>query len=381
MVYKPLTRLFICLLALLFLPPLASADDIDMDIILSPLLANAQSLSMASLGIEQDGTGPLLFTVVMARNSTDEWPNICMRVIISNGNDEPLAIITTDPFTIPANVVQLVADNRDLVSGSIDEIPENFDASAELTPVGEELVNELDGQPELPVDIYTIFISMYRCDDEYVLGQTMVQIGGSTLNNPVDFIPLTPGDMIGSGAVIETTLPYFDWDGDAQQYRLIVAMAGEEDPEVILGNALDTPPDAMLNSDEMLDTILPIANYAYPPSGVQPLIPGQTYYWQVFGAVVSPEQEIEYIPAPIMEFTVADDSSEDNTARNSMILQLLRDIFGDAFVNQYGLNGYDLDTLTINGETYTENTIIPALLEIQQNLNAGNLTITQINLQ
>lgn len=374
------------LILTLFLPSGLSAqldDHIDIVIMLDPLLQHAQTLSIAHLGMHRDGSGPHLFDLIAIRQSTRELSGVCLAISVTNSKGEELIAVTTSPFSIPEGLTQFIADNNDIASGNVQGLP-NFTASIDLTDFGESLISDSEGDPTLPTDIYTVHISTYYCQESNdLLGETSVQIGGTALSNPIDFTLVSPGDALGSGAMIETIRPFFNWDGNASSYRLILVSSHGEEIEAVIANALLTPPDSETHSDEMIDLSISESSFSYPASGAEPLIPGQTYCWQIFGESISPHGGIEFVPGEIWEFTISEDISMEEQPEDFEIHDCLIQILGPDFVERFGLQGYNLHSLESgeeNGQSISSRALPQETLELCSQIAQGKLAIIQSTL-
>jgi hypothetical protein len=92
---------------------------------------------------------------------------------------------------------------------------------------------------------------------------------------------------LGSGAEITNPFPQLSWEGGINsEYRVIVVTTDENNsPESLIQSARSSSPTNLSGSllqFENLDRVVVGNTLQFPSSGVQALIPGKTYYWQVF---------------------------------------------------------------------------------------------------
>ena len=123
-----------------------------------------------------------------------------------------------------------------------------------------------------------------------ILANETIQLGGNILEGGVvdelTILLRTPGDLVGAQAAITNPIPQLSWEGDASlTYRvLVVSGNGSDSPESLLESAKSSEATDMggsLLQFEYLDQNIRGNSLQYPTNGVQALVPGQTYYWQV----------------------------------------------------------------------------------------------------
>ncbi len=372
--FKKVFLIFSIPLAFLCLTTTSGADVIEAYIVLDPMVENAQSMSLTDFGIQTDGTAPHLFDLILVKTTTEPLTNACLEFVMSLNDEALITAISEEPFDINVGATQIIADNNDLMTGNLDYVPQGINLTYNLTEAGEQIITDLKGEPELPPGDYSIRIDIYYCDSQQPLGQA--EVHWSLLANPVYFDLISPGDNIGSNALIETRRPFFDLDGEADSYRFIVVRAGDDDPEAIFANAILTPADGELNGDEMMDTNVPVTSFTYPASGVQPLQPGITYYWQVLGQVVSLKTGLTDVPSAIWEFTIIENATNETTG-NAVIDDCLRSILGQDYANRYGLAGFDLQSIELNGQTISNSELSPVLQDLRGNVDQGKISILE----
>ncbi len=365
----------------------AQSEVLTLDISLSPALENAQVLGLTSLGVDNKGSGPVLFSGSLVNNTNEKLDNLFFEFLVQSGNVGVIAQLTQQaayPFTLdPGQVV--FGDNNDIVNENLPGIEETMRFDGGLTPEGEDFVESLESTT-LPSDIYTFTVTVFQVTNalgKEVLATQTVELGGNDTGVIVDektILLKNPGDVIGAEVNITNPFPQFSWEGDAANtYRLLVVRAnGQDSPESLIEIARSSEPTnerGSLQQFENLDLTTTGNTLQYPSSGVQALQAGQTYYWQV-STEVQTAIDAEIFTSEIWTFKLA--APGDNTN----LVEIDQDAF-DALIALIGEeeyatlteSGYSFESIEINNQVVSGATAIQLLTEIIQKIDDGDIIL------
>ncbi|RNC83373.1 MAG: hypothetical protein ED557_11810 [Balneola sp.] len=391
-----------CIVLIINFVPASSAfsqtDKLTLTYTLNPALENAQILSLAGLGVDSKGAGPVLISGSLVNNTSETLTNLFFEFTIVSGKNGVLAEVTQQaayPFTLdPGQVV--FATNNDIQNEHIPGVEETMRFDGGLTVEGEEFLESLEGT-ELPVDIYSVTMTIFQfnlAEGKEVLVSETVQVGGSSDGVVIDEQSIflkTPGDVIASEATISNPFPQFSWEGDAANtYRVVVVNAnGLDSPETLIQAALSSNPTEALGGSilapaergsllefENLDLTVLGNNLQFPSSGVLPLEPGQLYYWQVLTEVQGASGEGESINSEIWQFRLIAPGEE------VTLVQIDQDTF-DALITLIGEeeyaslteSGFSFEGIEINDQIVTGATALQLLAEIIQKIDDGDIIL------
>ena len=369
----------------------AQNNGIEIDLVLSPRLEKAQVLGLSDLST-QNRSGAKLFDLVIRNTTSRRQEDLYFTIRFSADKVGLIAEITQvqeRPFSLdPFQVV--VADNNQLRT-NIPGIEEVISLTGGLTGMGEEFFNDLKGATNLPSDEYTLELAVYQNNNSRNGGtrvaETVRTVGGGLVEEIGDLYLVQPGDVLGSGAVINSTLPVFRWEGPFNiQYRLLVVRAdGQNSPEALLQSAASSEPvlvdgrssGGSLLENEILDARVNNISFSMPPNGVQKLEPGGTYYWQVL-ALRETISGTSTTSSEIWSFTVSDPGSEiTGGALNDQLKSILKQLLGEERYEELERQNFRFVSITIDGQTYEGPSAIQKLIEIQQKRNNGNISIIE----
>ncbi|MFV1882917.1 MAG: hypothetical protein ACMZ7B_00285 [Balneola sp.] len=391
------TTIFLSLLvsSYIFVPAksvFAQSEILTLDINLSPALENAQVLGLTSLGVDNKGSGPVLFSGSLVNNTDQKLNNLFFEFLLQAGKVGVLAHVTQQaayPFSLePRQVV--FGDNNDIENEQLPGIDDKMQFDGGLTPEGEDFVESLGGSTTLPTDIYTFTVTIYQVTNELgkeVLATQTIELGGSDDGAIVDektILLKTPGDIIGAEVNITNPFPQFSWEGEAANtYRVVVVRAnGQDSPESLIETAKSSAPTneaGSLQQFENLDLTLEGNTLQYPSSGVQPLTAGQTYYWQV-STEIQTAIGTEELTSELWSFKLA--SPSDNTT----LVEIDQDAF-DALIALIGEeefaslteSGYSFESIEVNNQIITGATALQLLAEIIQKIDDGEIILNNSN--
>ena len=354
--------------------PETPQGEVRVDIELLASLSRAQTLSLATLGLDSRGAGTRLFHLIIENTESTRLEQLYFHATVTASGTGVLARIDQRqgrPFSL--NPLQtVVANNNDLQDG-FPGVSEIITIDVDLTSSGEQFVNELEGSSTLPDRIYTVEVAIYQGNNKPNGG---VRIGDAIASLPVEeiftdfgFDLLAPGDVQGAPLErITSTRPVFRWEGAATQtYRFVVVEDFEgQSAQGLLQAALDTPPviggehSGSLLEYEMADVLLSGVNFSYPVARVQPLEPGKRYFWQVFTRLTTPSG-VEWYPSPIWQFGISHADSPVSELHEHVVDEISRFLPGR--FQHLLLEGYTVDQIIIDGRMVSGPQI---LIEIQQ---------------
>lgn len=360
------------------------SPQLSLDVEVNEILANSQSIDIQSL-IANNGRGPNLFRMYLRNESSDYANNLFFNIIIESDNIGRIAEITqlsSRPFSLSPNQEVIVTNNN--IGDGLPGVEEVIQFDGEFTEAGTEFVNNLKGSTRLPADQYRIRIEIYqRSTGGDPLVSTMQEIGTSIVEDTRDFYLLSPGDEIGSEAIISNSYPNFQWQGaTGTNYRLIVVESKENDsPQSLLDGAMSTNPTKTVSSSgtgslldyEMLDVEISQSNYQYPNTGVQNLEPGNQYYWRVI-ALLNTSSGDESRQSEVWSFTLNDNSESRVTRGSGEFSQALKRVLGEQF-EEIAREGYSFESIEIDGQTFQGGQALQKLMELQQQSENGDISI------
>lgn len=365
----------------------SDADKITLDLTLSPALENAQVLGLASLGVDNKGTGPVLVSGTLINNTNELLTNLFFEFSIVAAKVGVIAEITQQaayPFTLdPGQVV--FGDNNDIQNEAIPGIEETMQFDGGLTQAGEDFIENLSGSTTLPSDIYTFSVTISQVTSalgKQVLASQVIELGGSdgvVLDEKSIFLK-TPGDVIGADVNITNPFPQFNWEGDASaEYRVIVVRAnGQDSPESLIESAkstLSTQNGGSLLQFENLDATVIGNSYQYPSSGAQALVAGQTYYWQVI-TLIQTAVGTEELTSEVWSFKLAAPNEATTLVEiDQETFDILVRLVGEEQYAELTESGYSFEGIEANNQIVTGIAALQLLAEIIQKIEDGDIIL------
>ena len=387
-IFLSATLLIVILWGIKAIPTAAQTNDVSLDVNAQSALTNAQVLSLASLGIDRKGRGQTLTTLVLRNNRSAPAENLYFNVFVRSSRIGLIAEalqIPAKPFSL--NPLQIITTNNNLIQDGISGIPEELNFNSRLTSQGEEFINSLKGSTRLPNDVYTLEVIISEENNiqngGIELARASTTIGGaSPTADTRDLFLRFPGDVVGKEAIIFNSLPEFNWDGESGiEYRiLVVEKNGVDSPEALLQNAKSTQPtlnnnqagQGSLLAFENVDAIVNKASFQMPPNGVQKLEPGNTYYWRVI-ALIRGAGQIQEINSEIWEFSVITREAG-NEQLNAALQERLKVILDAETYRQLKKDGFSLESIELNGQTFSDQTLPSKLQKFINRINNGEIT-------
>ena len=364
------------------------SDKVTLEFSLSPVLEQAQVLGLSSLGVDTEGGGPVIISGSLVNNTTERLENLYFEFDIEAASYGVLARIRQQaayPFSLnPGQVV--FATNNDIQNEEIPGISDKMKFDGGLTSTGENFVEDLSGTT-LPNDQYSFAVRIYQVDEggrRALLANETIQLGGNVSEGGVvdelTILLRTPGDLVGAEAAITNPIPQLSWEGDASlTYRvLVVAGNGSDSPESLLESAKSSEATDMggsLLQFEYLDQNVQGNSLQYPTNGVQALVPGQTFYWQVVTSMNTALGTNEVV-SEIWEFTLVDPGSESSLVEvDPETVQALVQLIGQDTYNVLLETGYRFENIEIDGQVYTGIVGVQKILELIEKFQNGDVVI------
>ena len=361
---------------------------VSIDIQLAPILAQSQVLGLTSLGVDNRGSGPQLFSGTL-RNETDEpLNNLYFEFRIDAATVGTIAEVEQQaayPFSLaPQQIVY--GTNNDIVNEKIPGIDDDIRFNGGFTVAGEDFIESLGGSTELPNDVYSIYGSVSQVTNEcgrVVIAEETVTLGGGSTGAVLDELSITlrtPGAEIGSNFSISNPYPQLSWEGDASvEYRVIV-VSGDADQDVqtmisdVKGGAPNGPP---IGNYEFLDVTVTGTSLQYPTAGAQALVTGRTYYWQVSTEVRTVNDTEEYV-SDIWSFTLIDPSDGSAVAAQEIdeeTIQALLALIGQELYTTLSEDGFLFESIELDSQSFSGVVGIQKLAEILQMINDGEIIV------
>ena len=162
-------------------------------------------------------------------------------------------------------------------------------------------------------------------------------------------------------------------------YRVLVVSAnGSDSPESLLESAKSsesTDKGGSLLQFEYLDQTIRGNSLQYPSSGVQALVPSQTYYWQVVTSMNTALGTNEIV-SEIWEFTLIDPGTESTVVEvDQETVQALVQLIGQDTYTLLLETGYSFENIEIDGQVYTGVVGVQKILELIEKFQNGDLVI------
>lgn len=373
--------IIVCLLAVINSPAIAQ---LSLDIEIDETLSNSQSIDIQSL-VANNGKGPLLFRMYLQNRSSEYINGLYFRIKVESkkiGRIVDIKQVSGQPFSLSPGQ-QVFATNNNIGNG-LPGVEEVIQFNGEFSREGKEFVNKLQGSTSLPADHYQITIEIHHgsANGELLASQTR-EIGSKIVEKTYDFYLLSPGDVVGSEAVISNSYPNFQWQGaPGTSYRLLVVEAKSDDsPQSLLEGAMSTAPlqsngasgNGSLVDYEMLDVVIPQSSYQYPNSGVQSLEAGKKYYWRIVSQLET-SSGVEARESEIWSFTIADNRQSAGSRQPAQLTNALRQILGSR-MQQVLPDGYSFQGIEIDGQVYSGGQALQKLIELGRMADQGDISI------
>lgn len=367
--------------------------DVEISIDLLPALTEAQALSLAQLGIDTRGAGTRLFNLIIENRTSEQVGNLYLAASVHVSSvGKIVQLDQSSPFSLTPN--QIVRANNNSLQTGLPGVPERVRMNGDLTPQGENFINNLEGSTRLPDLLYSVNLQIYSGGPRgqgVLISEASATVPIEGLSDDLDVFLIQPGDVIGTEAPsVVVPYPVFRWEGSPTRiYRIVVVQDVEgQTPESLIQSALSTNPvttrnipasatlpiaaNGSLLEFEVADILTRGASLNYPTSGsVQALQMGQTYYWQILEVIRTPSG-VEYQASEIYHFRLGlPDVAEEELRDNLMTLleQLLEPAQYEALIQ----GGFNLDSINMNGITSTGPSMEIILEDILRQMQDGEI--------
>lgn len=365
------------------------AQQASIDVEPSAILENAQVLSVSGLGVNTDGSGPVIMSMTMENLTGERLENLYLEIIVSAAKQGNIVEYTQDagrPFSLrPFQSVYIT--NNNLANETFPGIEESVRFSGGLTDAGEDLIGNLSGSTTLPSDTYAIEVTLFTMTDaggRTNIASDVAEIGGgSSVKASVeesDIYLKVPGDVLGSEAEITNPYPQFSWEGQNDvSYRLLVVEQNPQDnPESLLESAKSSNPfseGGSLLEFENLDVIVEGTSFQFPSSGAQPLEEGKTYYWRVLTTIQS-SGDTEEISSEIWNFTLKNQTqSTPDTPVSDELEETIVELIGEETYRRLSESGFELESVEYDGQQFTGMAATMKLEELLQKIRDEELIL------
>jgi len=251
-------------------------------------------------------SGEVFALTITSTSQQREDCRLVMR-IRSQGKGE-LASGSIKLFAVESNAIIRITNQNLFTNAQIFSL-EDYN----IEQAGDDLRNSLLATGKLPSDVYFFEFELTQLRTGYV-SQAVVNLD---VTNPTTLDLISPGAVAGNAEPpqIFTILPFFRWESNIQEFRLIIAeklptVHDASSPQEIIQDRvrfdkrLKVDPTGTIGSVTTDGSeIIPSTAYQYPPTGAYPLERGKTYYWQIIGVVESSGSPVE-LPSEIWAFQI-----------------------------------------------------------------------------
>ncbi len=259
---------------------------------------NPRVLFLSDFNITQSGSTQPLFRVTLRnRGASTKLVVLLFRLISRSHPNDPIVEAKTRPFPLsPTEPISIT--NLDITQNRLPDIKLEF--FRYNRKVAKKLQDAILRSGRLPTDTYDIVIRLQEFSNPSNSEQVVETI---SVLNPTRLDLLRPGNHADRGRCREvfSTQPQFQWLSNADRFEFTVceALPTNSSPEDVMQNE----PRARLYLERGKDFI-GTPSVVYPSTGVWPLEPGKTYYWQVV-AEIETVNGVLRIPSEIYCFRVA----------------------------------------------------------------------------
>jgi hypothetical protein len=289
------TVLWVIRLFFSFLAFESAYGQLNLNLLLTPELQNAQILRVSDFNITGSGSVSQLFTLEITNCSGVPINNATLNFELVSDRSPATPIVTAifAPFVIPPTcppTQPFRLTYQDIKrAGSID-----YDAEAV-----QELNDTILRTGRLPSGTYTftVIVSDVQRPNVQASDRETIQI-----SNPTTLDLIFPGAPVGGSECFAQfgLLPQFKWDSNADRFLITVceAMPTNSSPEDVMQNEPRLQRLVQRDSD-----FFGSPSFIYPPGGL-PLEYGKTYYWQVQAMIDAPSGEVR-LPSEIWCFQIS----------------------------------------------------------------------------
>jgi hypothetical protein len=196
---------------------------------------------------------------------------------------------TSGDFDLPPPMLTLSNSDLTAVGGPYEL--DDYEVSSQAQEIEDQLI--LLGY--FPADTYRLRLELRDHNSSTPLAADEVT---AVITNPLNIQLVSPAGTPGSPTLLQSPTPVFAWSSQATQFLLKICeqLSPDMDIESVMQGRpnYETDPASPLHGQ----------SFSYPPSGVLPLEPGHTYFWQV-RALVQTSSGLQEYPGAVGAFGIA----------------------------------------------------------------------------
>jgi hypothetical protein len=267
---------------------------LNLNLLLTPELQNAQILRVSDFNVTGSGSVSRLFELTITSNVPT---NVILRFQLTSDRFPGVSIVNaiSQQFSIPAGARTLTYQDLTL-GGQIVYDAESLD----------ELTDTILKIGRLPTGVYTFTVIAEGPTGQASDNQQIV------VSNPTSLDLISPGAPVGGSECFAQfgLLPQFKWDSNADRFLITVceAMPTNSSPEDVMQNQPRFQKmlcrGALRGQDPQCQDFFDGSPAFLYPSGGLPLEYGKTYYWQVQAVIDAPSGEVR-LPSEIWCFQIS----------------------------------------------------------------------------
>jgi hypothetical protein len=286
------TVFFVLFLFFSFLAYKSAYAQLNLNLVLTPELQNAQILRLSDFNITGSGSVSRLFDLTITnRSSVPVNASLRFEFLSDRFPNTPVVVAVSQFFPVPPTPQSLNLTYPDITrNGNV-----VYDAEAL-----DELTNVILKTSRLPTGTYTFNLAIFAEGQPNVPQASQQQT--LTISNPTALDLISPGAPVGGSECYAQfgLLPQFKWDSNADRFLITVceALPTNSSPEEVMQNEPRLQQLVQRGSDFFGSPSL-----LYPSGGL-PLEYGKTYYWQVQAMIDAPSGEVR-LPSEIWCFQIS----------------------------------------------------------------------------
>jgi len=321
------------------------AQNVQVQIILSPTLHNAQVVYLSNFDFLQLQSAEFLFQVTLY-NSSQANQNGKLRFLVTKGSEE-LVNALTNSFLLPPDYTSF--NNIQLSNGIVLSTGSEVKfTETNVTYPNDDFQNEVLAGGKLPPGKYVFTVVWEQGGNEVPSNFEIIDI----INSPF-VLPVAPGYTdYTNPEIIYTQFPVFQFNTNITD-----PLALMENPfliQVFQKEEYHNSADEVLSGTPYLEEKVGFTLFQYPQGGgTQPLEPG-TYVWRVL-LHLQTTKGIDEISSPLYVFKYVDPSAASEDVQKQImtadILRMLKYLLGDQVDDiAKALNNYNIEDMRLNGE-------------------------------
>jgi len=360
--------IFFVLIFILLLGSNLSAQNVRVQIILSPALHNAQVVYLSNFDFMQLQSAEFLFQVSVENLSGANIPNGRLRFLVTRGSEE-LVNALTNAFILPQGLTSF--SNIELSNGIV--LSTGSEVKFTETNVNypdDTFQNEVLAGGKLPAGKYIFTVNWELGNAEVPSNVEVIDI----INTPF-VLPVAPGNAdYTNPEIVYTQFPVFQFNTNITDPLALL-----DNPfqiQVFQKEEYQNSPDEVVTGTPYLDEKTGFTLFQYPQGGgVQPLEPG-TYVWRVL-LYLQTTKGTDEISSPLYVFKYVDPTAASEDVQKQImtadILRMLRYLLGNQVDDiAKALNNYSIEDMRLNGESIN-------VTDLYNKINSYQGKVTQVN--